>query len=152
MLKVVANPMVLQELKHTIAKKGGHDLIMSGLIVVNLLVVMSHDGGKGSVHGGSHRGDPFGGQVDGGDCGTHRDHPHTRPIGRQVSSYQSQLDPSCPLVLATLVLQAPRLTSDQPPIINSYTSQPSVVLSPIFGLNMTRSQMLRRVDCKPAKF
>ena len=66
-------------------------------------------------------GDPFGGQVDGGDCGTHRDHPHTRPIGRQVSSYQSQLDPSCPLVLATLVLQAPRLTSDQPPIINSYS-------------------------------
>ena len=41
---------------------------MSVLIVVNLLVVnlaiMSHDGGKGSVHGGSHRGDPFGGQVD----------------------------------------------------------------------------------------
>ena len=95
-------------------------------------------------------GDPFGGQVDGGDCGTHRDHPHTRPIGRQVSSYQSQLDPSCPLVLATLVLQAPRLSSDQPPIINS---QPSVVLSPIFGRNMTRSQMLRRVDCNlPAKF
>ena len=61
MLKVVANPMVLQELKLTIAKKGGHDLIMSGLIVVNLLVVnlaiMSHDGGKGSVHGGSHGGD-----------------------------------------------------------------------------------------------
>ena len=152
MLKVVANPMVLQELKHTIAKKGCHDLIMSGLIVVNLLVVMSHDGGKGSVHGGSHRGDPFGGQVDGGDCSTHRDHPHTRPIGRQVSSYQSQLDPSCPLVLATLVLQAPRLTSDQPPIINSYTSQPAGVLSPIFGLKMTRSQMLQRIGCNlPAK-